>query len=114
MTSFTVNDRTYSPPDCPVVAICLDGSADEYLDCALARGRMPHLQGVSVSGYRGFWGVNVNDPLGGENAPSGPMYNRDGSVRSSWYDPVGWAGLDKVPTPTTIGPTAFTHSAIRC
>src|SRR5216117_2737130 len=51
---FTVNGRTYSPPMRPVVVLCLDGSADEYFDCALARGRMPHLQRISVSGYRGF------------------------------------------------------------
>jgi phosphonoacetate hydrolase len=51
---FTVNGRTYSPPMRPVVVLCLDGSADEYLDCALARGRMPHLQRLSVSGYRGL------------------------------------------------------------
>jgi hypothetical protein len=25
------------------------------------------------------------------------MYNRDGSVRRAWYDPLGWAGLDKLP-----------------
>jgi hypothetical protein len=52
-----------------------------------------------VSCYRGLWGVYVHDPISGENAPSGPMYNRDGSVRQAWYDPLGWAGLDKVPTP---------------
>jgi phosphonoacetate hydrolase len=51
---FTVNGRTYSPPARPIAVICLDGSADEYLDCALARSRMPHLQRISVSGYRGF------------------------------------------------------------
>ncbi len=27
------------------------------------------------------------------------MYNRDGSPRSAWYDPLGFAGLDKVPPP---------------
>jgi hypothetical protein len=27
------------------------------------------------------------------------MYNRDKSVARAWYDPVGWAGLDKVPPP---------------
>jgi hypothetical protein len=27
------------------------------------------------------------------------MYNRDGSPRGSWYDPLGFAGLDKVPPP---------------
>lgn len=36
----------------PVVGICLDGSADEYFDAALARGRMPNLQRMSVSGFR--------------------------------------------------------------
>ena len=30
---------------------------------------------------------------------SGPMYNRDGTVRRAWYDPVGWAGLDDVTPP---------------
>lgn len=52
-----------------------------------------------VQHYRGLWGVYVRDPISGENAPAGPMYNRDGSVRRAWYDPVGWAGLDKVPPP---------------
>jgi uncharacterized membrane protein len=27
------------------------------------------------------------------------MYNRDGTPRASWYDPLGFAGLDKVPPP---------------
>lgn len=53
-TSFTVNGRTYSPPARPLVAICLDGSADDYFDAALARGRMPVLQRLGVSGWRGF------------------------------------------------------------
>ncbi len=52
--------------------------------------------------YRGLWGLYTHDPLAGENAPAGPMYNRDGSVRRSWYDPVGWAGLDKVVPFTEI------------
>ena len=51
---FTVNRRTYSPPARPVVVVCLDGSADEYLDAALLRGRMPHLQQMSLVGYRGL------------------------------------------------------------
>ena len=45
MQRFTVNHRTYHPPAKPVVVICLDGSADEYLDAALVRGRMPNLRG---------------------------------------------------------------------
>jgi hypothetical protein len=53
-----------------------------------------------VSGYRGLWGLYARDPFEGEDAPAGPMYNRDKSINRAWYDPVGWAGLDKVPPPT--------------
>ena len=52
-----------------------------------------------VETYRGLWGVDTEDPFGGERAPAGPKYNRDGSVRLSWYDPLAWAGLDKTPPP---------------
>lgn len=52
-----------------------------------------------VSQYRGLWGLYARDPISGENAPAGPMYNRDGSPRGSWFDPLGFAGLDKVPPP---------------
>jgi hypothetical protein len=52
-----------------------------------------------VTQYRGLWGYYAHDPAAGEDAPAGPMFNRDGSVRTAWYDPVGWAGLDKVPPP---------------
>ncbi len=52
--AFTVNGRTYQPPQRPVVGICLDGSADEYFDAALDRGRMPHLQKMAVHGFRGL------------------------------------------------------------
>ena len=52
--SFAVNGRAYAPPARPVAVICLDGSADEYLDAAIARGRMPHLQRISTRGWRGF------------------------------------------------------------
>jgi len=51
---FTANGRAYRPPARPVVVLCLDGSSDEYLDAALARGRMPNVQRISVSGYRGL------------------------------------------------------------
>ncbi len=61
---------------------------------------MPDPPPAWVAGYRGLWGLYARDPFEGENAPAGPMYNRDKSVRRAWYDPVGWAGLDKVPPPT--------------
>ncbi len=50
-----------------------------------------------VQNYRGLWGYYARDPVSGENAPSGARYTRDGKVRRAWHDPVGWAGLDKVP-----------------
>jgi hypothetical protein len=52
-----------------------------------------------VRGYRGLWGLFAQDPLSGENAPGGPMYNRDGTPRASWSDVLGFAGLEKTPPP---------------
>jgi hypothetical protein len=51
-----------------------------------------------ASGYRGLWGLYTQDPFEGEDAPAGPLYNRDKTISREWFDPVGWAGLDKVPT----------------
>ena len=59
----------------------------------------PHEPGaIVVSGYWGLWGLYTRDPFEGEDAPAGPMYNRDKTISREWFDPVGWAGLDKVPT----------------
>jgi hypothetical protein len=55
-----------------------------------------------ITQYRGLWGLYTQDPFAGEDAPAGPMYNRDGSVRRAWYDPVGWAGLDKAPPSSVL------------
>jgi phosphonoacetate hydrolase len=52
--SFRANGRSYTPPLRPIVVICLDGSADEYLDAALARGLMPNLQQICLAGWRGL------------------------------------------------------------
>ncbi|HEX5579629.1 MAG TPA: hypothetical protein VFY43_08195, partial [Candidatus Limnocylindria bacterium] len=49
--------------------------------------------------YAGLWGVSIQDPFEGEDAPAGPVFNRDGSVRGSWFDPLGFSGLDRVPPP---------------
>ncbi|HET8987834.1 MAG TPA: hypothetical protein VFN43_04910 [Humibacillus sp.] len=49
-----------------------------------------------VRDYRGLWGHDTQDRLGGERGPAGPRYERDATVRASWGDPVGWAGLGKV------------------
>ncbi|CAN5274142.1 hypothetical protein BH11ACT6_BH11ACT6_50850 [soil metagenome] len=50
-----------------------------------------------VRDFSGLWGLDTDDPFGGERAPAGPRYERNGKIRPSWADPVGWAGLDKVP-----------------
>ncbi len=50
-----------------------------------------------VRDYRGLWGLDTEDRFGGERAPAGPRYERDGSIRPSWANPLGWAGLLKVP-----------------
>ena len=45
--------------------------------------------------FRGLWGLDTHDFLGGERAPAGPRYERGGVLRGSWADPLGWAGLRK-------------------
>lgn len=54
-----------------------------------------------VKGFRGLWGRDTGDFFDGERAPSGPRYERDGTIRRSWADPLAWVGLQKVaPTET--------------
>jgi hypothetical protein len=50
-----------------------------------------------VRDYRGLWGLDTEDPFGGERAPGGPRYERSQQIRASWGDPVSWSGLDGVP-----------------
>jgi hypothetical protein len=52
-----------------------------------------------VKNFRGLWGYYAQDPFSGEDAPAGPRYNRDGTVRQAWFDPLGWAGMEKVLPP---------------
>lgn len=51
---FTANGKTYYPSAHPIVVICMDGSADEYLDTTMAYDRMPHLKKMAQVGYRGM------------------------------------------------------------
>ncbi len=70
------------------------------------RGWMPVLIDSNtpwVRDYRGLWGLDTDDPFGGERAPAGPRYERRAVLRESWTDPVAWAGLDAVPpTPAAL------------
>lgn len=51
---FSANGINYSPAAKPIVVICIDGSADEYLDITMANDRMPNLKRMTVHGYRGM------------------------------------------------------------
>jgi hypothetical protein len=58
-----------------------------------------------VDRYRGLWGLDTGDRFAGERAPAGPKFTRTGTVRQSWHDPLGFAGLDKVAPPSQAIPT---------
>lgn len=51
---FSANGIQYKPAAKPIVVICIDGSADEYLDTTMAFDRMPNLKKMAVGGYRGM------------------------------------------------------------
>jgi phosphonoacetate hydrolase len=51
---FKANGITFAPATKPIVVICIDGSADEYLDATLMHDRMPNLKRMSLNGYRGM------------------------------------------------------------
>lgn len=51
---FSVNGKRYRPAAKPIVVICIDGSADEYLDTTMSHDRMPNLKQMSKNGYRGM------------------------------------------------------------
>jgi hypothetical protein len=55
-------------------------------------------------GFRGLWGLDTGDPLDAERAPSGPKFERDGGIRQSWADPVGFAGLHSTTPPSLADP----------
>ena len=57
-----------------------------------------------VDRYRGLWGLDTGDRFAGERAPAGPKYTRTGTVRQSWRDPLGFAGLGKVAPPSRAIP----------
>ncbi|MCZ6646851.1 MAG: phosphonoacetate hydrolase [SAR324 cluster bacterium] len=48
--TITVNGRSYAWPGQPVVVVCIDGSQPEYIDQAIAAGRMPYLEKALAAG----------------------------------------------------------------
>jgi hypothetical protein len=51
-----------------------------------------------VSRYTGLWGLDTEDVFAGRPRRPAEVRARRAS-RASWTDPVGWAGLGKVPVP---------------
>ena len=49
-TPITANERVYSTPKVPAVAICLDGCEPAYLDAAIEKGLMPNLKRMREDG----------------------------------------------------------------
>jgi phosphonoacetate hydrolase len=49
-SSVTVNQRRYAFPTAPVVVVCIDGSEPDYMEQAVAAGRMPWLKSVLPGG----------------------------------------------------------------
>jgi len=52
--AFNINNISFRPTAKPIVVICIDGSADEYLDVTAAHDRLPNLSKMSKVGYRGM------------------------------------------------------------
>jgi phosphonoacetate hydrolase len=50
MKSVNVNGRTYQWPVAPLVVICCDGSEPDYMEIAMQKGLMPHLQRIIAKG----------------------------------------------------------------
>jgi hypothetical protein len=109
---------TLRQPDPGDLARKLEGALNVgFIDYARGNGRVlgpggdgewtpvPIDDGVAwVDGYRGLFGLDTYDRFAGERAPAGPKYNRDGTVRQTWFDPLGWSGLDKVAPPSRAVP----------
>ncbi|MGI9615999.1 MAG: hypothetical protein ACR2QO_24010 [Acidimicrobiales bacterium] len=55
-------------------------------------------------GFSGLWGLDTGDPLNAERAPSGPKFDREGGIRQSWADPVGFVGLHGTSPPSLADP----------
>jgi phosphonoacetate hydrolase len=53
LETITVNQRDYCLPDRPVVVVCVDGCAGEYLALGFAHGELPHLAKLAASGHYG-------------------------------------------------------------
>ncbi|HMA16037.1 MAG TPA: phosphonoacetate hydrolase, partial [Kiloniellaceae bacterium] len=49
-STLSVNGRSYALPEAPVVVVCIDGSEPDYMEKAMAAGRMPWLKAMLPGG----------------------------------------------------------------
>ncbi len=52
--NITVNQSVYELPERPLVVICADGCAEEYLALGFAHGELPHLAKLAANGHFGL------------------------------------------------------------
>ena len=84
-----VNGRTYALRDRPVVAICLDGCAQEYLDAA--EEVMPNLQAIQRKGSRGLVDTVIPSYTNPNNLAivTGTTPDANGMAGNYYYDVDG-------------------------
>ncbi|MGF1597438.1 MAG: hypothetical protein ACFCVK_11015 [Acidimicrobiales bacterium] len=83
-----------------------------FVDAAPGDGRQIDTWGLELldeqrscfGSYRGLWGLDTGDPIHSERAPAGPKFERDGGIRRTWADPVGFAGLHGTSPPSLADP----------
>lgn len=54
MSIISLNKREYNLPEIPVVVICADGWANEYISLGFAHGELPNLARLASEGYYGL------------------------------------------------------------
>ena len=54
MSTISLNKREYNLPEIPVVVICADGWANEYISLGFAHGELPNLARLASEGYYGL------------------------------------------------------------
>jgi phosphonoacetate hydrolase len=88
--SVVVNGRTYRLPARPTVVLVIDGGDPRYLDDALARGLMPHLQAMLAAGGAYYVGRGCMPSLTNPNNMSivtGVAPSRHGVPGNHYLDP---------------------------
>ena len=54
MSTVSLNQKNYTLPVVPVVVICADGWANEYISLGFAHGELPNLARLASDGYYGL------------------------------------------------------------